>query len=720
MSLEQGSLLHNRYRIVDILGQGGMGSVYRAIDENLGVEVAVKENLFTTDEYARQFRLEAVILAGLREPNMPRVTDHFVVGTRGQYLVMDYIEGEDLRQRMERVGTISDEEAIIIGAAICDALGYLHTRKPPILHRDLKPGNVKISPDGQVYLVDFGLAKIVRGAQQTTSGARAMTPGYSPPEQYGTARTDPRSDIYSLGATLYAALTGIIPEDGLARAMDNVGLTPIRKRNPRVSRKLAAAIEKAMETFPDDRFQNAEEFKQALLSAGNKTQRLTDYSLAHAPDNPNGGVEMKRSEDINPPSSGQRSAASKAKSRARKRRRSISGCLLFFLLLLITLAATGMFFYSVPALIPKDVARLLPAGILPAPTATPAPRTATATPALRTPTVDAAALTAVTVTKVGTTPLPMPSATRTPRPSPTSTSMPTLTPTATPTPSPTPMGGAGLLAFASNRGGIPQIYLMNFDGGDQHPITNEAEGACQPAWSPDAGQLAYISPCRERKENYEGTSIYIINADGTGRIGLPASAQGDFDPAWSPDGKQIAFTSLRDGYQQVYTIDLATSKVTRITNTVREISTRQPAWSPNGQTIAYTVRRVGILQIWEVAANGVNPVQVVRNGSLSNDFMPAYAPDGAFVFYSETTTDFLAPAWLMSVKPGSSDTGTRIQAQPPVVDVQVSPDGFWLAFESSDGQNTDIYRTTISGSDRTRLTSDTGLDFDPAWQPAGR
>jgi serine/threonine-protein kinase len=123
MSLEQGYLLHNRYRIVDILGQGGMGSVYRAIDENLGVEVAVKENLFTTDEYARQFRLEAVILAGLRQQNMPRVTDHFVIGTEGQYLVMDYIEGEDLRQRMERVGTIQDDEAIIIGAAICDALG---------------------------------------------------------------------------------------------------------------------------------------------------------------------------------------------------------------------------------------------------------------------------------------------------------------------------------------------------------------------------------------------------------------------------------------------------------------------------------------------------------------------------------------------------------------------------------------------------------------------
>src|SRR5512147_932575 len=122
MTLEQGTLLNGRYRIVDILGQGGMGSVYRAMDENLGMVVAVKENLFTTDEYSRQFRLEAVILANLRHPNLPRVSDHFSIDGQGQYLVMDFIEGEDLRERMERIGTLSEDEVIMIGAAICDAL----------------------------------------------------------------------------------------------------------------------------------------------------------------------------------------------------------------------------------------------------------------------------------------------------------------------------------------------------------------------------------------------------------------------------------------------------------------------------------------------------------------------------------------------------------------------------------------------------------------------
>jgi serine/threonine protein kinase len=121
MTLERGALLYNRYRVLAILGQGGMGSIYRAVDENLGVEVAVKENLFTTEEYARQFKREATILAGLRHPTLPRVSDHFVIDGQGQYLVMDYIEGEDLRERMDRLGMISEAEALIIGAAVCDS-----------------------------------------------------------------------------------------------------------------------------------------------------------------------------------------------------------------------------------------------------------------------------------------------------------------------------------------------------------------------------------------------------------------------------------------------------------------------------------------------------------------------------------------------------------------------------------------------------------------------
>ena len=170
MTLSTGFLLNNRYRILSVLGQGGMGAVYRAIDENLGVEVAVKENLFLSDEYARQFQLEASILANLRHPNLPRVGDYFVIHGQGQYLVMDYIDGEDLRQRIERLNCLPESEVVVIGAVICDALTYLHTRQPSVIHRDIKPGNIKITPDGEIYLVDFGLAKVMGDSQATTTG----------------------------------------------------------------------------------------------------------------------------------------------------------------------------------------------------------------------------------------------------------------------------------------------------------------------------------------------------------------------------------------------------------------------------------------------------------------------------------------------------------------------------------------------------------------------
>jgi serine/threonine protein kinase len=267
MSLEQGQLLRDRYRIIEVLGHGGMGSIFRAVDENLGVEVAVKENLFTIDDYARQFRREATILASLRHPNLPRVSDHFSIEDQGQYLIMDYIEGEDLQERLERLGPLDEEEVVFIGASICDALSYMHSRDPMILHRDIKPANVRITPNGGVYLVDFGLAKIITGDQTTSTGARAMTMGFSPPEQYGAARTDARTDIYSLGATLYTALTGFTPEDSLAQTMDQEELTPVRERNAKISKRVADAVEKALQVHPSNRWQMAAEFKNELLKA---------------------------------------------------------------------------------------------------------------------------------------------------------------------------------------------------------------------------------------------------------------------------------------------------------------------------------------------------------------------------------------------------------------------------------------------------------------------
>jgi len=729
MTLERGTLLHKRYRIVEILGQGGMGSVYRAVDENLGVDVAVKENLFTTDEYARQFRLEAVILANLRHPNLPRVTDHFVIGDQGQYLVMDYIEGEDLRQRMERQGNIMEDEAILLGASICDALTYLHTRKPPILHRDIKPGNVKITPEGHIFLVDFGLAKVLHGSQATTTGARAMTPGYSPPEQYGTARTDPRTDIYSLGATMYASLTGIIPEDGLARAMDNTQLTPLRKRNGKISRRLSAAIEKAMGIDPADRFQNAEEFKRALLGSKSKTQRLPgEYVIQPAPDDD--GASQGSLERSDPIASFRDEAPSEElpvfkPPKKRKKKRLLPTVLLLLFLLASSLVGFVRF---APYLIPPVVMNIIPKPVvsfLSQPVAIPV----IPTEVIPSPTLEEVI---PTVTDdLSPTEAVIPEATLTATPPSTPTLPPVVEVTATPNNTPVPVatqtgGGTGQIAFASSRSGVPQIYLINLDMTGLTLLTNMDEGACQPSWSPDGLQIVFISPCRARGDItdnlYKDSSLYVMNADGSGQKPLTKVPGSDFNPAWSPDGKQIAFTSLREGKKDIYLLTVETGAIVRLTTVSGDVQENsQPAWSPFGNQIVYTVKRFNAYQVWVMSSTGQGNVQIARSGQNYIDYLPVWMPDGETILFSQRDAGVISRPWLMSIRyeDRESTDPTRLTEFPrPIEDVEFSPDGQWIAYEGTDNEgNRDIYFMIVSSGNRTRLTVDPAVDFDPSWRP---
>ena len=273
MQHQNGQIIENRYRIVSLLGQGGFGAVYRAYDLHLQSPCALKENLETSPAAQRQFEREATILARLSHPNLPRVTDHFFIPGQGQYLVMDYIEGYDLHTLVEKSGAL--QEPVVLGWAyqVLNALEYLHNQNPPILHRDVKPANLRVRPpdaahpQGLVTLVDFGLVKRVDGLGHTTTGALAVSPGYSPPEQYGQGTTDPRSDIYALGATLYTALTGLTPQESVMR-ISHDEVRPAHQVNPRVSTRTSFAIQKSLALSASARFKSAAEFHQALGPAG--------------------------------------------------------------------------------------------------------------------------------------------------------------------------------------------------------------------------------------------------------------------------------------------------------------------------------------------------------------------------------------------------------------------------------------------------------------------
>ena len=297
MSLKTGQILNNRYRIVSLLGEGGFGAVYRVWDLHMECPRALKENLDITPESQQQFKRESQILDSITHPNLPKVIDHFVLDGIGQYLVMEFIEGEDLKEKINnQEGPLLEKDVLPWIIQICDALAFLHQQDPPIIHRDIKPANIKITPQGMAVLVDFGIAKIYDPVLRTTVGARAVTPGYSPPEQYGQGKTDPRTDIYALGATLYTLLTGIIPPDSIDRMTGREQPpVPIRDVNSGVSLPVERAINRSMQLNERDRFETTTEFKAALrdtetfqVTTPGKTQlstkKLTRPKLESPPD----------------------------------------------------------------------------------------------------------------------------------------------------------------------------------------------------------------------------------------------------------------------------------------------------------------------------------------------------------------------------------------------------------------------------------------------------
>lgn len=280
------TVLQDRYRIVAQIGKGGMGAVYQARDLRLRTDVALKETLFADETYRRAFEREAQILARLRHQALPRVIDHFVEGN-GQFLVMEFIHGEDLGNQLVRFGKRFSTPQVLgmvlkWADQLLDVLHYLHTRPSPVFHRDIKPKNLKLINTNDIILLDFGLARggvtISVGfdeSGETTTPDRAerkvygFTPPYAPFEQMRDGEPDPRSDLYSLAATLYHLLTGTLPTDAMGRMARMINgqpdsLRPIRDLAPHVPESIARLIEHSMAVLIDNRPSSAREMREEL------------------------------------------------------------------------------------------------------------------------------------------------------------------------------------------------------------------------------------------------------------------------------------------------------------------------------------------------------------------------------------------------------------------------------------------------------------------------
>jgi outer membrane protein assembly factor BamB/tRNA A-37 threonylcarbamoyl transferase component Bud32 len=276
--LQSGTTLVNRYNIQDVIGVGGMGSVYRARDlhfPNVVKLVAVKEMINSApDPLVRQtivqnFEREANMLATLNHPSIPRIYDYFTKDDRS-YLVLEFVHGKDLETVInDSNGFLPEDQVISWAIELCDVLSYLHSHKPdPIIFRDMKPSNVMINHNGDVILVDFGIAKTFQSGQK---GTMIGTEGYSPPEQY-RGEASPLADVYALGATLHHALTR---RDPRLEPPFSFAERPIRRINSNVSMELEAVVNTALQYNPTDRFPNTSAMKDALMNVARKTGALS-------------------------------------------------------------------------------------------------------------------------------------------------------------------------------------------------------------------------------------------------------------------------------------------------------------------------------------------------------------------------------------------------------------------------------------------------------------
>ena len=259
--LEIGSLVDGKYKVLRVVGQGGMSVVYQAVNEKANKIWAIKEvrkdGVQNYEVVKQNLIVETELLKRFNHPNLPSIID--VIDTEDSFLiVMDYIEGNSLANALKTSGAQSQEDVIEWSKQLCDVLGYLHSRKPPIIYRDMKPGNVMLKPDGNISLIDFGTAREFKSASvedTTCLGTR----GYAAPEQYGGhGQTDARTDIYCLGATMYHLVTGHNPSN------PPYEMYPIRRWNPMLSSGLEEIIIKCTQRNPNDRYQSCAELLYAL------------------------------------------------------------------------------------------------------------------------------------------------------------------------------------------------------------------------------------------------------------------------------------------------------------------------------------------------------------------------------------------------------------------------------------------------------------------------
>ena len=759
MLLSPGFLLLNRYQILRALHPGGMAEIYLALDRNLNTRVAVKES-FSTDPVANaQFQQEAQFLANLLHPNLPRVTDFFTEPNGARYLVMDFVEGENLQDIVHKRGRLTPDQMLAWFKTIFNAVNYLHTQPQPIIHRDINPRNIIIRPDGKAMLVDFGIAKVLTGGTTTTHGLTGYgTPGYAPPEQY-SGGTDERTDVYALGATMYFALTGETPPDAPMRAAGTI-LTPPSQFNPLITPRIERAILTAMNLNAAQRFHSVAELSQSIYAA--ITQPLTRTATV-------------------PPIAAQGPVTAPLPAPRAEFMPIILGSLVGGILL-AALILGGLYvggFFGGTTATPTFVSNI---------THTP---TATETPGAQ-PTAVPRTIFPPQTTPPLVTPIVEPSdtatrfATSTFTPSDTVTTAPTDMPTDTPIPfailnvqanvfpersSECPVtfvfqatvraSAAGITRYRweFSNGSVDAIHSFEFgepaaldisaaqwkfEGGQEihfsgwgqlrvlepvEMLSNQAQFRVDctapptdtptPTPRPPQARIAFSS---ERSGNSE---IYVMDQDGGNLTRLTNHPAKDDDPVPSPDGAWIVFTSFRDSNGdrgELYRMRPDGSGLQRLTSGGGNYGA---SWSPDGRQIVFYSLRDGGKRNYVMNADGSNQHRISTGDCAGqpDDWEPVWSPNGAWIAYESIPHRACEGGGTADIFISSPDGSNRQNlTRSAGIDDETpnwSPDGR-IVFSSYRNGNADLYVMNADGSNVQQLTGMAGDDLYPAWSPDGR
>ncbi|MDX2137435.1 MAG: protein kinase [Chloroflexota bacterium] len=647
-----------RFEVRELIGVGGMGTVYRAYQTNLKREVALKllpPSLTQGSDYQARFDKEVEIAASLEHAHIVPIYDHGVESGIS-YVAMRLLTGGTLGERIQNQGkppTVHEIGQML--RQLASALDYAHSKG--IIHRDIKTNNVMFDDQGSSYLVDFGIAKLLSETNGLTSSSVMIgTPYYMSPEQWRGETVSPASDQYALAVLAYVALSGVMPFDAptpyvlMTKHLTEMP-TPLHTKRSDIPPTVTQVIDRALAKDPTGRFETVREFSGAFEEAirelpKENTQFLTrtlpkKQFATTTPAAVQTVVEPTPAPMLPPAAPPPVSAATLENGAPAPRNPALEGKSRGRMPLFAALAA------------------LLILGI-----------------------VGAFALSSGSLNSFG--------------------AGPTLV-----------GGGRGQIAFHSFRDGeTAEIYMMGMDGENETRVTVNNYNDWGPIWSPNGLTLLYVNDRDSTQEIYQ-TEVFVMDADGHNERRLTTNVVFDYDKAWSPDGRRVVFVSLREGNPEIYTMNATDGQdVRRLTiNTDDEY---QPSWSPRGDLIAFYSFRDGNAEIFTMNSfTGANQERLTSNNF--DDKTPVWSPDGSMLAFV-TSRDGNNEIYIMNA---DGTNQRRLTVNDADDDRPAwSPDGRWIVFQSNrEGEQYDIYLMDINGDNLLRLTDDPANDQEPSWRP---